>query len=457
MIRRTLGFAAFLMAVLSTFADGPARLPWEAGVSRRVITPRTDVWLAGYGMKRPPQGKIHDLWAKTLALRTPEGKTVVLVTTDHMGMSKVVYERLCARVKERFGLERSEFMLTFSHNHCAPCLEGDLVDYYPSDEAQRRLVAEYTRWMESEIERGIKEALERLEPSSLAMGEGRCGFAVNRRENVEAEVPARLAEGKPLKGVVDHAVPVLAVKGAKDELKAVLFGYACHPTTLCIHEWCGDYPGFAQMFLERRYPDATCMFFNACGADANPIPRRSVELAENYGKMLAESVEETLGKPLISISSGLKSAFAFADLGYEKLITRETLIPVANGTAEIQARWAKRMLARFEAGEIFPKTYLYPVEAWQLGRELLLIGAGGEMVVDYALRFKKEFGPGVWVCGYANDMVAYIPSRRVWMEGGYEGGPHLDEYGHPAWRWAGDIEDRISAAVREVVRQVRSP
>jgi len=76
-------------------------------------------------------------------------------------------------------------------------------------------------------------------------------------------------------------------------------------------------------------------------------------------------------------------------------------------------------------------------------------------VVDYSLRFKREFGPTTWVCGYANDMAAYIPSRRVWEEGGYEGGPHLDEYGRPAWRWAGDVEDRIAKTVEHVVREVR--
>ncbi len=56
-----------------------------------------------------------------------------------------------------------------------------------------------------------------------------------------------------------------------------------------------------------------------------------------------------------------------------------------------------------------------------------------------------------WVCGYANEMAAYIPSRRVWEEGGYEGGSHLDEYGRPAWRWAGDVEDRIGETVQKVV------
>jgi len=44
-----------------------------------VITPETGVWLAGYGTKRPPDGKLHDLWMKALASRSA-GQRVVLVT-----------------------------------------------------------------------------------------------------------------------------------------------------------------------------------------------------------------------------------------------------------------------------------------------------------------------------------------------------------------------------------------
>jgi hypothetical protein len=82
-----------------------------------------------------------------------------------------------------------------------------------------------------------------------------------------------------------------------------------------------------------------------------------------------------------------------------------------------------------------------------LGTEMRWIGLGAETVVDYALRFKAEYGSGTWVMGYADDMLAYIPSRRVWEEGGYEGGSSLYEYGRPAFRWQGDMEDRISTTV----------
>lgn len=430
---------------------------WEAGISRRVLTPATDVWLAGYGTKRPIEEKVHDIWAKVLVLKDPGGKRAVMVTTDHQGMSRLIYENLFQKIQERFHLDRSEFMLTFSHNHSGPRLRGDLVDYYPNDDEQEKRVDEYSDWMEGQIVEAVEEAFNHLQPVEIFKGEGECGFAVNRRDNKESEVPELHAAGKPLKGVTDHYVPVLSLKNKEGQLLAILFGYACHPTTLSGNQLLGDYPGFAQINLENRYPGVTAMFFNACGADMNPLPRRTIELCEKYGKMLSDAVEEVIEKPMLPVSPGLRTAFRFVKLNYEAVATEEKLWPLTTGGADIQARWARRMLEMLDNGVVFPSAYAYyPVMAWQLGKELLFIGTGGETVVDYSLRFKREFGVGsTWVFGYTNTMVSYIPSRRVWEEGGYEGGPHLDEYGHPAWRWAGDVEDQIAKGVHEVVRRVR--
>jgi hypothetical protein len=285
------------------------------------------------------------------------------------------------------------------------------------------------------------------------MGAGKTTFAVNRRNNSEAEVPRLIAEGK-LKGPVDHTVPVLTVTRPDGKLAAVLFGYACHPTTLSFFTWNGDYPGFAQVEIETNHPGVAAMFVNTCGGDQNPLPRRSVELCQKYGHMLATAVEEVLKQPLQPVSGGSRTSFELIELPYLKTVSREDLSPLLQDTNAIRARWAARMLQKLDAGEKFPAAYPYPLHAWKLGSEMLVIGMGAETVVDYALRFKREFGPGTWVCGYADDMIAYIPSRRVWEEGGYEGGSNLYEYGRPAFRWSGEIEDRIAAAVQKLVKEV---
>jgi len=428
---------------------------WKAGVAKAVITPEKSVWLAGYGTKRAPEGKLHDLWMKALALQDAGGRQAVIVTSDFQGIPKAMSDRTCEKLRQRFGLTRDQVMLTFSHNHCGPRLTNDLVDYYPVEAEQVALVDEYTALMEAKVVEVVGAALANLAPANLHISEGRATFAVNRRNNREAEVADLLAKGATLKGPVDHAVPVLTVNGADGRLLAVLFGYACHPTTLNFTQWCGDYPGFAQLALEKNHPGTTAMFINTCGADQNPLPRRRVELCERYGQMLAEGVEAAVKRPMKPVSRSLRTAFEFAELAYEKVVTREELQAELAKKHAIRARWAARMLKKLDAGEKFAASYPYPLHAWRLGNELLLIGMGGETVVDYALRFKREFGPGTWVCGYADDLVAYIPSRRVWEEGGYEGGAFLYEYGRPAFRWSGDIEDRIVEVVQRLLKRTK--
>ncbi|WP_235963467.1 neutral/alkaline non-lysosomal ceramidase N-terminal domain-containing protein [Tautonia rosea] len=436
-------------------SEGPPNF-WKAGVARIVITPEEDVWLAGYGSKRVPDGKLHELWAKAVCLEDADGNQAVLITSDFQGIPKGMSDRVFDRLKEQFGLDREQVMLTFSHNHCGPRLGEDLVDYYPVEEEQVALVNQYTEKMVETIVKLVDESIQSLGPAVLSTGESSATFAVNRRNNVEAEVPSLMARGEPLAGPVDHSVPVLTVDRPDGSRAAILFGYACHPTTLSFTTWCGDYPGFAQLELERLSPGTTAMFVNTCGGDQNPLPRRSVELCERYGKELARAVEKALQQPMTPIAPILRTAFEMVDLPYLEVVTQDQLSARLNDSNAILARWAARLLAKLEAGESFEPSYPYPVHAWRIGQDTLMIGMGAETVVDYALRFKREYGSNTWVCGYVDDMIAYIPSRRVWEEGGYEGGSYLYEYGRPAFRWAGDIEDRIAATVDRLVRQVRN-
>lgn len=445
----------FISLILSTPGIAQEnKTTWKAGVAKAVITPETSVWLAGYGSKRAPDGKLHDIWMKSLALEAPDGKRAILVTSDFQGVPKEMSDAVFLILKKKHNLERHQVMITFSHNHCGPRLGLDLVDYYPIEAEQVKLVDEYTDLMVRKMADMISESITNLAPASLKMGEGHATFAVNRRNNKEAEVPSIIAKGEPLKGPVDHTVPVMTVTGTDNNLIAILFGYACHPTTLNFTKWCGDYPGFAQILIEKNHPGALAMFVNTCGGDQNPLPRRQVELCEKYGKMLADGVEEALKKPLKTIQPALKTSFELIELPYEKIITRPELEVATRDANAVRKRWAERMIKKLDAGEKFATSYPYPLHAWKLGNEMLMIGMGAETVVDYALRFKAEFGKGTWVCGYVDDMIAYIPSRRVWAEGGYEGGPNLYEYGRPALRWAADNEELIAGKIKKLVDSV---
>src|SRR5438270_61875 len=120
----------------------------------------------------------------------------------------------------------------------------------------------------------------------LSSGAGTARFAMNRRQ----PTANGFTNGRNPDGPVDHSVPVLRVEGADGSLRGAVFGYACHNTTLQYYRFCGDYAGFAQRDLEAKHPGAVAMFWAGCGADANPLPRGTVEHARRYSRELAEAV-----------------------------------------------------------------------------------------------------------------------------------------------------------------------
>jgi len=459
-----------LWALLVTGVAGPllaADQPlWKAGTSRANITPAAPLWMAGYASRtNPADGKVMDLWIKALALEDAGGHRAVILAGDLLGFPQSIYEHTCAALKEKFALEPDQILLAASHTHCGPVLRGALLDIYPLDQNQIGLIESYSADLEARIIQTVGQALSNLAPARVAAGQGACGFAVNRRNNPEADVPRRIAQAA-LKGPVDHSVPVLAVYQPDGNLRAVLFGYACHNTTMDFYKWCGDYAGFAQLALERSHPAATAMFFMGCGADQNPIPRRRLEFAERFGGMLAAAVEEVLLLPPHVLAPELKTAMSMVTLHLGPPPTEAELAKLTSDKLPMVRRWAVRVLADVEAGRPLLRSYPLPVQAWQLGGEQLLITLGGEPVVDWALKFKQEFGPHTWVAGYCNDVMNYIPTLRILKEdvpregqglGGYEGAVATIVYGLPAFRWANDVEDLVNEGAKGVVAKLKEP
>jgi hypothetical protein len=422
---------------------------WKAGIAKAVITPAEPMWMAGYGNRdKPAEGKAMDLWIRAVALEA-DGRRAVIVSSDTLGIPKPIYDAVAERLEKEFGLSRAQFVLGASHTHCGPVLRGALYDAYPITEVHIEQINAYSDWLTKEIVTTIGAALKNLRPARVSRGVGQTDFAVNRRMNREPDVPT-LREQNLLLGPVDHSVPVLAVRDPEGKLAAVVFGYACHNTTLDYYLWSGDYAGYAQNALEERHPGVTACFLMGCGADQNPIPRRSVELAKQYGEMLASAVEAAL-KETTPLTPKLETSHAFVTLKLGSLPSDDELQKLSRGPANYIQRWSARMLRWKQENRPFPQTYAYPIQAWRLGGEQLILTMGGEVVVDYAHRFKAEFGDQTWVFGYCNDVMAYIPSYRVLLEGGYEGQSSMWVYGMPCTQWGDTIEQDIAAAMERLV------
>ena len=92
--------------------------------------------------------------------------------------------------------------------------------------------------------------------------------------------------------------------------------------------------------------------------------------------------------------------------------------------------------------------YPYPIEVWKLGDQVIM-ALGGELVVEYSIGLKKLFGPDIFVLGYVNDDMAYIPSEEILEEGGYEGESSQMVYGLPS-KWNPGIEAKIYEEMKKL-------
>ncbi len=431
-------------------ADAPAL--WKAGVATAVITPEQAMWMAGYASRtNVSQGKFNDLYAKALALEDERGGRMVIVTLDLIGVPRTLRKSLEARVQKAWQLPPEGLLLNASHTHSGPEFRFGRIPADDGDFKPSTLGDTYGRDLEEKLFKLIGTALEGRAPARLAYSFARCGFAMNRR------LPTKDGyKNSPYpEGPVDHEVPVLRIEGTDGKLRAVLFGYACHNTTLALYQFSGDYAGYAQQFFEADHPGAVALFMLGCGGDQNPYPRGTVELAQKHGRALATAVEAALATTLKAVNGPLRSAYAEIQIDYASAPSRDEFKARLDSKDKYEASHARRMLERLDKGEKMPTQYPYPVQVARFGDAITLVALGGEAVVDYSLRLKKELaGPAVWVAGYSNDVMAYIPSLRVLKEGGYEaGGAMRFSTTHPG-PWAESTEQRIISQVHELNRRL---
>ncbi len=452
----SLSFVFVLAAMSSTLSATRAEEPavWKAGVATVAITPRQSMWMAGYASRtKPSDGTLSELHAKALAIEDSNGTRAVIVTTDLISIPRPLRQQVAMAVAKKHKLDPKGLLLNCSHTHCSPVVKDDLEMsvMYPIEPEQRQRVESYFVSLTDKLIGLIGAAVEDLQPAKLSYSHARCSVAMNRR------LPTKDGfQNSPYPdGPVDHDVPVLRVESLDGKtLRAVAFGYACHNTTTALMQFNADYAGFAQTEIEKAHPGATALFVMGCGGDQNPYPRGQIEWAMTHGKTLATAVEAALLPAPTPIRGSLKFDLQEIDLPFEP-VTREELLTRRDSKDGYVKRRAESLLAELEKNGKVRESYPYPVQVLQLGGEVTMVTLGGEVVIDYALRLKRELGDiPVWVAGYSNDVMAYIPSERVLKEGGYEGVGAMNYTNLPS-AWRAGVEERIVGTVREMTSRLR--
>jgi hypothetical protein len=445
--------------------------PWKAGHAAVDITPEAPMWMAGYAARKKPfDGVRQPIFAKAMAIEDKDGSRLIVVTLDLIGVTKSMRTELEEHVQSKHNVPEQGLLINASHTHSGPAIRTfqppgggtERVGYggIPDEEAEQRAreVIAYRKVLGEKLRTVVDQAVAGLAPAQLAYSHARCGFAMNRRTPVGESF-----KNSPYpEGPVDHDVPVLQVRDGEGKLKAVLFGYACHATTMGDMKIHGDWPGYAQAYFEKDNPGVMCAFLNGCSGDQNPYPRRIEVFLERHGHSMATAIEAALETPPHPLVGPLKAGIAWPNVAYDVPPTREQLVEKSKSKDGYDARHAEMLIAELDAKGKLPESYPVPVQVIRFGDSLTLCAIGGEVVIDYAIRLKKELGEKtkspVWIAGYSNEVIAYIPSKRIREEGGYEGGGamrYVRSVIHPG-PWAPSVEKTLVEMIYDLEEMLRT-
>ncbi len=442
---RSLLLRSALAVVVLAFVSLPAHAAkptyYNVGAASVDITPDYPVRLSGYGgRQKESEGIDQRIFAQALAIGTDREGPALVLAVDSVAVPAYIREELAARLAKKTRVRSERLTLCSTHAHTAPMLKNACPFIFGADippEHQQR-IDRYTRELTDKLEQVALAALKARKPATLSRGQTKAGFAWNRR---------------PQSGPVDHDLPVVVARDKSGNIRAIWASYACHCTTMSDtpNHICGDWAGFAREYLERDHPGAVAVITIGCGADADPKPRTGLEFAKQNGNAISFAVNALVQQPLTPMSGKLDCRVKSLVLPFDKLPTREEWNTRAASPNHWVAYHARQNLARLDRGEKLPTELPYMVQTWNFGDQFAMIFLPGEVVVDYSLRLKKEYDPArLWVNAYANDVPCYIPSRRVWQEGGYEGGDAMIYYDRPV-RFDDATEELIISAVRQVM------
>jgi Neutral/alkaline non-lysosomal ceramidase, N-terminal len=441
----------FLLAATLLSATATAS-GWLTGTARTDITPVEKTWMAGYASRmEPAHGTLQDIHARALALQDEDLQKFVMISVDVLGFPATFSKAVADRIQEKLGIPRENIILAATHTHEGPVVGDNLFVAYRMEEEHLEAVKRYTKILENKLVDTAVRSFSKMQPSRLSFGRTKANFAINRRVIKEDGI----ANGANRIGPVDHRVPFMAIDSENGALLAIVFSYACHNTTgrgQLLYN--GDYAGFAEMSLEKEYPGITAMFIAGTAGDSNPYPRGSHALAERHGNELSEAIQGAITGPLKNIEANLEAGFREITLKLETPPEEAEFRSKLEDENEFVRRHARMMLDRIERDGELSRDFAYPVQAWNFGNnDLTLVAMGGEVVLDYTILLEKAFpGSDLWVAGYCNDVSAYIPSRRILSEGGYEAEGAMLYYGWPS-TFEPSVEDMIVKNISDLIAE----
>jgi len=386
------------------------------GASQVEITPQTGVQLSGFAARiQPSLGVLDSLFAKALFFSESDDsdERLLWIHCDLIGFDRDIVINFRTWARERLGLAETRVMLSATHTHSGPCT-------IRLEEAGVYDVA-YVEFLQVRLREAAEQALARTECGQWVNVEGQVKLAVDRRKMASAHTDSRVA--------------AMGFRRKDGLFHAVIVNYAMHPVALgsSNRHISADVPGQTAMALMRQLPgNPITLVTNGAGANLNP-PAENVSPLQTaaWGQQIADSVVTTLQNASAARRSGLRvlarvvplpldtldvaGINAFAD---KALQDTKSLAEWSDKYRRVVEHWRSSLLANAANGcnGSHRDTELFGI---RLG-DVFLLGVNAEVFSQFTDWLRRCTNKKIYLIGYANGDLGYLPTRAAYAEGGYE-------------------------------------
>lgn len=368
-------------------------------------------------------------------------RAALLLALDLVGIDAASVRALRARIAQTTGLPAEAVLVSCTHSHASPDMQG----------IWGGVPASYRRRLLDAAVETARTAHLRARPVQLRVASAHiAGLTRNRRGWKE----------------VDTALTALRAVDARGDTVVTLVNFACHPVTLPAENRgvSRDFPGALVDRLDGEIGGVT-MYVNGAQGDVNPARTGSARQLQDLGDALAKATADALRsaevvgeglrvaarRPLIPVAPARLPPWARRLLGP---LTPPLRALAASGSlarlADLLASRGRKDLAQILGG--FAATLpgalsasrgaavQTVVTAIALGREAVAVTVPGEATTRLALPVKGGLkAPHRLVLGLTHDTLGYFLPADEWMAApvsGYEESVSLGRDAGPAWERA---------------------
>lgn len=413
--------------------------PFQAGVATVDITPPVGYRMSGYFRERLSEGTKDPLLAKAIVFS--QGDVIAtLVECDISGMDRRVANESRRRIAEEFGIPAENVSVAATHSHTGPLYFGALRDQFHKAAMARHgsdphEEFNYPEFLTRQIVAVVGKAKQNLQAVNIFAGVGHEDrVAFNRRflmKNGQVKTWIGLKHPDVLRaaGPIDPEIGLIRFDSADDNKPLSLITcYALHLDTVGGTLYSADFPYYLQAALSKRYGDGFVSLFGigTCG-DINHVNTEAKERNKTkvIGALLAESVLAALpeldpqaeallavGRRVIHVPKQTYSTERVAQATKDMAHVGDSSVPT------MQRVETYKIVALEDYQE---ETIPIEIQAFRLSPDLAIVTLPGEVFVEFGLHIKANspFATTL-VIELANDAPGYIPTKKAFVEGGYE-------------------------------------